>query len=278
MERITRELVPMTLDQVRIHAPSVFADHPWEGVSEKYSFIPTASVVESLMAEGWNIAAARQQRVLLPDRKAFTRHILRLRRDDALTLAVGDVFPEIALINSHDRGSAYQMHAAPYRLVCRNGLVVDDATFARLSVRHTGNVLDDVRKGADEIAREVPRIMGDVKEMQTIDLAPDERGVFAKAALSLRFEDPSPVEPFQALTGRRYGDDKTDLWTTFNVIQENITKGGLRYVVPAHSTEEGIRVPARRARTREVKGIREDTKLNKALWTLAEEMKRLKTI
>ena len=43
-------LVSMTLDQVRAAAPSVFADHPWEGVSERYAFIPTSSVVESLIA------------------------------------------------------------------------------------------------------------------------------------------------------------------------------------------------------------------------------------
>ena len=227
----------MTLDQVRAYAPSVFADHPWEGVSEKYSFIPTSVVVESLKSEGWNITAARQQRVLLEDRKGFTRHMLRFRRDDAPTLAAGDVFPEIALTNSHDRGSAYRMDAGLFRLVCTNGLVVDDATFARLSIRHTGNVLDDVRKGADDIAKELPRIMGEVEEMQTIELTPDERGVFARAAMSLKFDESLPVEPFQVLAARRYGDQESDLWTTFNVIQENLTKGGLRYVLPAHTTE-----------------------------------------
>jgi hypothetical protein len=269
-------LASMTLDQVRAAAPSVFANHPWEGVSERYAFIPTSSVVESLVAEGWNIAAARQQRVLLQDRREFTRHMLRFRRDDALALAVGDVFPEIALTNSHDRGSAYRMDAGLFRLVCTNGLVVDDATFARLSIRHTGNVLDDVRKGADDIARELPRIMGEVGDMQAIELTPDEKAVFAKAAMSLKFDESLPVEPFQVLAARRYGDQKPDLWTTFNVIQENLTKGGLRYMLPTHITEDGTRVRARRAKTREIKSIREDTKLNKALWMLAEEMKRLK--
>lgn len=266
----------LTLDQVRQHAPSVFADRPWEGVSHRYSFIPTISVVQSLITEGWSITDARQQRVLLQDKTNFTRHILRFRRDDAVALHVGDVYPEVVLINSHDRGSAYQMHAGLYRLVCSNGLVVDDGTFARLSIRHSGRVIDDVRHGADNIIREVPRILTDVKEMQAIELVPNEREVFAKAALALRFDDSVSVQPYQALVPKRYGDDKTDLWTTFNVIQENLIRGGIRYAVPAHTNEEGMRVPARRARTREVKSIREDTKLNKALWTLAEEMKRLK--
>jgi hypothetical protein len=131
--RTSNESEPMTLEQVRVSAPSVFADHPWGGVSTRYSFIPTIDVVNSLLAEGWNITRAKQQRVMLPEKTEFTRHILRLRRSFG-PLAVGDVFPEIVLLNSHDRGSAYQMHAGLYRLVCSNGLVVDDSTFARLSI------------------------------------------------------------------------------------------------------------------------------------------------
>lgn len=59
-----------------------------------------------------------------------------------------------------------------------------------------------------------------------------KRGVFAKASMSLKFDETVPVEPFQVLAARRYGDQKVDLWTTFNVIQENLTEGGLRYVLP----------------------------------------------
>jgi len=267
----------LTLEQVRAAAPSVFADRPWEGVSHRYSFIPTISVMESLLIEGWNITDARQQRVLLQDKTNFTRHILRFRHNDGLALHVGDLFPEVVLINSHDRGSAYQMHAGLYRLICSNGLVVDDGTFERLSIRHSGRVIDDVRQGADNIIQEVPRILTDVKNMQVIELAQNEREVFAKAALALRFDDSVSVQPYQALAPKRYGDGNTDLWTTFNVIQENVMRGGLSYTIPKHTNEEGIRVPARRATTRQVKSIREDTKLNKALWTLAEEMKRLKS-
>jgi hypothetical protein len=218
--RPSREAEPMTLEQVRVAAPSVFASHPWEKVSARYSFIPTIDVVNSLLAEGWNITRAKQQRVMLPEKTGFTRHIVRFRRVCG-PLSVGDVFPEIVLLNSHDRGSAYQMHAGLYRLVCSNGLVVDDSTFARLSIRHTGNVLDDVRSGADQISHEIPRIMGEVDTMQTIELTPDERGIFAKAALSLKFDETVPIDPNRLLTAHRYGDDKTDLWTTFNAIQES---------------------------------------------------------
>jgi len=153
---------------------------------------------------------------------------------------------------------------------------VDDSTFARLSIRHSGKVIDDVRRGVDEIMTEVPRILESVNDMQTIELTRDERGILARAAFSLKFDESVPLDPSKLLAHRRYGDEKTDLWTTFNVVEENLTKGGLRYEIPAGRDESGQYVPRRRQRTREVKSIQEDTKLNKALWTLAEEMKKLK--
>ena len=266
---------PMTLEDVRRIAPSVFAEHPWEGVSDRYSFIPTANVVQSLMAEGWDVMKATQQKTRIEGKGDFTRHLLRFRQNGA-DLVVGDSFPEIVLINSHDRGSAYQMHAGFFRLVCGNGLIIADSTFAKISIRHHGRILDDVRYGAQAIAENLPKMIEGVKGMQTVDLTPDERGVFARSAIALKYDENPPVTPEKILEPRRYGDKKNDLWSTMNTVQENLLKGGVRYLKPASRDEEGNYIPSQRRRTRPVNSIHEDVRLNKALWTLAEEMKRLK--
>ena len=65
---------------------------------------------------------------------------------------------------------------------------------------------------------------------------------------------------------RRFEDRRDDLWTTFNRLQENLVKGGL----------EGRSRNGRATRTRPVNGIDQNVKLNRALWVLAEEMRRLK--
>jgi hypothetical protein len=57
-------------------------------------------------------------------------------------------------------------------------------------------------------------------------------------------------------------DDKADLWTVFNRIQENAVKGGLR----------GVTAKRRRTSTKEVKGIDGNVNLNKALWILSEHI------
>ncbi|ECI9217664.1 DUF945 domain-containing protein, partial [Salmonella enterica] len=55
--------------------------------------------------------------------------------------------------------------------------------------------------------------------------------------------------------------------TTYQRVQENMTKGGLW----------GKNAKGKRQRTRAVNGIDGDVKLNRALWEMAEKMKALKS-
>lgn len=66
----------------------------------------------------------------------------------------------------------------------------------------------------------------------------------------------------QLLTPRRYEDYGDDLWTVYQRVQENLIKGGL----------SGRTAQGRSSRTRAVKGIDGDIKLNRALWVMAENM------
>ena len=73
------------------------------------------------------------------------------------------------------------------------------------------------------------------------------------------------LSPEKLLAPMRYGDAATDLWTTFNVVQEHLVRGGDRYL--GYTQGMGIR----RNRTRPVAGLNEGQKLNKALGALAGE-------
>ena len=67
----------------------------------------------------------------------------------------------------------------------------------------------------------------------------------------------------QLLRARRSEDRSSDLWTTFNRVQENTIKGGL----------SGRNKQGRRTTTRAVNGIDQDVKLNRALWVLAQALR-----
>ena len=108
-----------------------------------------------------------------------------------------------------------------------------------------------------------------VVHWQAVQLTQAARVEFARRAAALRWDSDQPVmkllSPEKLLTPVRYGDAATDLWTTFNVVQEHLVRGGDRYL----SYTEGMGI--RRNRTRAVAGIGEGQKLNKALWALASE-------
>lgn len=71
-----------------------------------------------------------------------------------------------------------------------------------------------------------------------------------------------PVTESQTLAPRRFEDRRDDMWTTFNRVQENMMKGGLR----------GRNRSGRTTTTCPVNGIDQSVKLNRALWVLAEEL------
>ena len=108
--------------------------------------------------------------------------------------------------------------------------------------------------------------------MKVMEMTLDERGIYARAAHSLVFKEPenAPVQPEQLLSERRYDDKGHDLWTTFNVVQENVMRGGLK---GTKRTDNGR---SRRTTTRPVKAIDRNIKLNQALWYLTEKMAELK--
>jgi hypothetical protein len=267
-----RAFKALSSDDLRRCAPSVFAEHARPGVSARYTFVSTAQVVALLAAEGWDPVKASEQRVRLEDRIGFQMHEIRFaRRADlaAGTFQVGSTRAEMILQNAHDGTHAYRIDAGLYRLVCRNGLTVADADFAHVSIRHMDVSAEAFAKAAQSVAENTPRVLEVIAKWQAVSLPQAARVEFARRAAALRWDADQPVmkllSPEKLLTPVRYGDAATDLWTTFNVVQEHLVRGGDRYL--AYTQDMGIR----RNRTRAIAGLSEGQKLNKSLWSLAGE-------
>ena len=232
---------PLTRDELAHYVPSVFSEEKHESRSERYTCIPTITLLDNLQREGFQPFFACQTRVRNPDKREHTKHMLRLRREGQIT---GKQVPEIILLNSHDGSSSYQMLPGLFRSVCQNGLICGES-FGEVRVPHKGNVVE--KRDA----------------MQSLMLPPPAQQALAKAALTYRFgEEHQPVTESQLLAPRRWQDESGDLWTTYQRIQENLIKGGL----------VGRAANGKRANTRAVKGIDSDVKLNRALWVMAENM------
>lgn len=88
------------------YVPSVFGENKHESRSERYTYIPTITLLDNLQREGFHPFFACQTRVRDVGKREHTKHMLRLRREDQINR---NQVPEIILLNSHDGSSSYQM-------------------------------------------------------------------------------------------------------------------------------------------------------------------------
>ena len=262
---VLRSNHPLSDDQIRTVAPSIFAENPHESRSQRYSYIPTAAVLTELRKEGFQPFMVCQTRVRHEDRREFTKHMLRLRHASQINGAEAN---EIILLNSHDGSSSYQMLAGMFRFVCQNGLVCGD-TVADVRVPHKGNVTDHVIEGAFEVLHGFGQVQDSRDSMRAITLDEGEAEIFARSALTLKYDDSGkalPITENQILRPRRFDDNRPDLWSVFNRVQENLVKGGL----------SGRAANGRQQSTLPVQGIDQNVRLNRALWLLADGLRQLK--
>lgn len=254
-------------DALYRHVPSIFAREAHDSRSDRYVYVPTIDVVEGLRREGWFPFFAVQSVPRDGSRLGHAKHMLRLRRDGGIGKPEA---AEVIIVNSHDGTSAYQMFAGMLRFVCTNSLVAGER-FEEVRVPHKGHIQDQIIEGVFTVAEDFPRLIDASEQMKEVRLSEDEQRVLAEASLVARYgEEDSPVRPDQIIAPRRREDVGQSLWTTYNVIQENVLRGGL---AGRRQNSDGR---IRRNTTRPINGIDQAVGLNRALWTLAEGMQRLK--
>src|SRR5579884_3318913 len=225
----------LTDDQLRRAVPSIFALEPWQQMSERYRAVPTIQVLDRMRAEGFLPVRAMQGRTRIPGKGEFTRHLIRLRHRSYETdrRFVGQEFPEIVLLNSHDGTSAYHLFAGIFRLACLNGLVVESGEIGRIKARHSGreDLPGQVIEASYEIIEQAPEIMRNVADMKALPLSRAHQLAFAAAASELR-DSTLEVEPAALIDAQRTADlpepnGWRDLWRTANVVQEHLIRGGV---------------------------------------------------
>ena len=267
--RVLRADAPLSEDQMRGAAPSVFAEGKHASRSERYTYIPTIDVLRGLRKEGFEPFMVAQGQSRVEGKAEFTKHMIRMRH--AGQVQTRPEANEIILINSHDGASSYQMLAGMLRFVCCNGLVVGKVV-EDIRIPHKGNIQGEVIEGAFRVLEQFETVEASAEGMKALTLKPEEETAFATAALALRFgertedQPPPPITAEQLIEARRPEDLGHSLWTIFQRSQENIMRGG----------QPGRSVQGRRLHTRPVGSIDRGVSLNRALWVLAEEMRKLK--
>lgn len=263
---------PLSENELRELAPSIFANTAHHSRSERFAPIPTIEVLRHLAAEGFHAYGAQETKARDASKQSHTKHLIRLRRDDGAKYKVGDTVCEILLKNANDGSSVYELMGGLFRIACMNSLVAMQQALENIRIRHSGNVAHQVIEGTYEVLERAELALAAPQDWSKINLDANTRDAFAEVAHRIRFpadengNQHTAVTPEQLLIPRRPADTGRDLWTIFNVVQENAIVGGIQGRYTMANGRRGRRT------SREVKGIDQSININKRLWTLGETL------
>jgi len=261
----------MNIQELEVACPAAFSNTAAPHVSDRYTHVRTADIVERMMGEGFTIRSASQQNTQkrTKGKEAFQKHRISMQMptDNGSTRALGQIFPTVDLINSGDWSSTFTMAVGLFRLVCTNGMVAPfGSANESIKVRHDRvdeDTFSAIRKALDK----APALFAFADEAQGFGLSDTEIERFGRAAARIRFGleaedgvDPSMVKGL--LAPRRGMDANGDLWSVFNRVQENGTHGGFK-------------VPDANGKMRQVKarrGIMTDVAWNQDFWSLTQSV------
>lgn len=233
--------------------------------SDRYLHIPTSRALEVFQDNGWYPTTVVEMRARKKENLGFQKHAVRFRHKDYAIADVG--FPEIVLSNSHMGTSAFKLQLGVFRIVCSNGCIAGDI-YKMASIRHLGYQDEHIYNSIIDITQDVPKLTADINLMREITLNTTQQIEYAAAVASLTDTEEVTTLPTQLLRGRREADgyshlQNRSLFQTFNVIQENVIKGGVRKT----------RANGTSLRAKAITGLDANLKLNTTIWKMANAIK-----
>lgn len=244
-----------TLEQIKEIAPSVFTTDKAPHLTDKYVQTPTSRVVEDLMSLGWQVTKC--QEVKARKGKGYQKHIVVFRHPDIMITGKDgdDAYPQILLTNSHDGKAAFNFRVGIFRVICSNGLVVSDADFNNVSIRHINYTFETLQSKINEVIAKLPGLVQKINTFKAKELTENAMKEFAVRAAALRTKSSINIDALLAPT--RNEDAGNDLWAVFNRVQEKLINGGFSY-------------GRKNRKSRSIKNFQQDIKLNEELFELAE--------
>lgn len=258
-----QNLTGISMEVAKEKAPAIFATKPADYINTKlYKFTPTTEIIDYMKDMGYILTDAKQSKTKIPLRNNYGTHIVQFQHPD---LYVKDnnngieARPTIVLLNSHDGSRPIQFDMGLFRLICSNGLMVKSMDMGHFKERHTKYTFDQVKQLIASKVETLPKVVEKINDWNSLEMTPKQRHKFAADALKLRAGEERLLEDYEILSvlePKRKEDSQPTLWQTFNVVQENLIKGGF---MMNNRTARGITNPV------------QDMVLNKDLWQLAEE-------
>lgn len=255
----------ITLDSAPVTTESQFGN-----LSPRYSHITSTRIADTLREAGWEFSQGTTRRARTPERAAHAAHVLRFRNAN-LPVINGNLI-EAVLLNSHDGSTAFQLGFGVYRMACANGLVVCTASLGSIRLVHSGLNLDAVFRAAATLTDRAPEVAATVERWSNVTLDDEQQLSLARRAVTARWPNATFVDMDRMLRPQRVEDRGSDLWTSFNRIQERVLRGGMDVTLARDVVQEDgttARVTSTRRATA-IRGALKQLRLNESLFQIAE--------
>lgn len=246
-------------DSIQIQTPV-----PSPSVSNRYSFLPTATIVNTMLGSGWQYDSGTARASRDPARRPYAFHVLRFSNPNMPEVAPG-VNAQAVVQNSHDAGHAFRIDFGLFRIACANGMIVQSASVGGIRRSHMGYSVEQLRSDLDDLLERAPDAFRQVREWREIQTSADDRMALASRMGRLRWKT-GCFQPYSLLEVRRSADAGDDLWTVFNRVQEGVIRGG----ISVSGVSEAGRHYTRRAAA--VRGVQSDLELNREMWRIGQEI------
>ena len=252
---------------------SAMAETGGPATSENYQHINTGRVLAGFLDNGWKISKQRETATRDPNREGFQKHYIRLRRDTVNNVTVNDYLHEIEITASHDGSSAFKISHGIFRVVCSNGLTVSAETVSAMRIIHRGGAAVNYAAVLDKFNVDAMTVAGKIQQFKSTPMAEDARLDFAQRALDLRYSDDRArrIHGSNMLRARRSEDRAADLWTTLNVVQEKVIRGGGGYFQENPNRQHNGRFVEEYKNIRPLTSIDEIGRVNRGIWALGEK-------
>lgn len=257
---------PISLDAIASRFPSVAQSLAHWDRSTKFQPVTTLDVVGGMVSEGFNVHAVQVAGLTErgKHRDGYQRHLLRMRRDGIVSGS--EYAPELIIQNANDGSASFSIILGAFRFICENGIITG-SSFGAATVSHRGdNIQGRVIDASYTVIGAASRLMDKVETWRGITLDRDTQEAFASEAHAIRFPgaDRAPITSQTMLTTRRGEDAGSDLWSVFNRVQENTTRGGFRGRIMGNNGR------MRNTTMRPINSIAANVSINRQLFDLAE--------
>ncbi len=250
-------------------APAVYSFNPENGVSKRYTFIRTIDVIYKLRDMGWQVVDAKQtgrkNSIYRKRTDSYARHMVVLEHPDYVSHENG-VKVRLYVQNSHNRTRSFRIGIGFFVFICANETIVGE-DYDETRIKHMDVNLGNIEEIVADTVKRFDVHYQKLSQYRQIQLTHNEKIEFAMNAIKARYGKEKPEINIEDILESRHEEYEDDtLWNVFNILQENLMRGGTKY-----KTQKG-----RHLKVRKVNSLNKEVQFNEQVWLLMEGLRTSK--